>query len=239
MASYATFTGNLGTATSLAWDLVAVEPRSGARTVLLDTGDAIVEAVLAIKRPARPMYLNRRQLVFGGGQDTDASGGEDYAVAHFPDAPLIFTLLNANLRRGRPVDLFRGAARLAVYEELGAPPGTTSPTSGDIYQERELIGTAPLAEDGSARIRIPSRKGLILELQDGDGSPIVTMREEHQLGPGENITFGIVDELFDAVCGGCHGTVSGREIDVFVTPDALTGASQSLSKDAPAATLSR
>ncbi len=55
------------------------------------------------------------------------------------------------------------------------------------------------------------------------------MTEEHQLGPNEQNTLGIVEPLFDAVCGGCHGSVSGQEIDVVVSPDALTGASQSLS----------
>ena len=36
-------------------------------------------------------------------------------------------------------------------------------------------------------------------------------------------------EKLYGVCAGCHGSVSGREIDAFVTPDALTGASRSLS----------
>jgi hypothetical protein len=31
------------------------------------------------------------------------------------------------------------------------------------------------------------------------------------------------------VCGGCHGSISGSELDVVVTPDVLTGASRSLS----------
>jgi hypothetical protein len=55
------------------------------------------------------------------------------------------------------------------------------------------------------------------------------MGEEHQLGPGEEISMGISQTLFDAVCGGCHGSVTGHELDIAVTPDALTGASQSLS----------
>jgi hypothetical protein len=42
---------------------------------------------------------------------------------------------------------------------------------------------------------------------------------------------GVSEDLFDAVCGGCHGSVSGSELDVAVTPDALTGASESLSAD--------
>jgi hypothetical protein len=59
----------------------------------------------------------------------------------------------------------------------------------------------------------------------------VTMGEEHQLGPGERISLGVREELFDAICGGCHGSISGKETDVIVTPDALTGASQSASAD--------
>jgi hypothetical protein len=233
LASYAPYRGDLGRATALAFELVAVDPQSGARQLLLSSSDeSLVEAVLALARPPGPLYQNRRQLVFGGEIDPDASGGDQYAVVHFPDAPLLFTLLTANLRRGRPVELFRGAAQLAVYEEKPAPAGATDGNLGDIYQERELLGRAPLAEDGSAKVRVPSGRGLILELEDDAGTPIVTMREEHQLGPGENISMGIASNLFDAVCGGCHGTVSGREIDVFVTPDALTSASRSLSRDA-------
>jgi len=55
------------------------------------------------------------------------------------------------------------------------------------------------------------------------------MSEEHQLGPGEQISMGIVAPLFNAVCAGCHGSISGHELDVGVTPDALTGASASRS----------
>ncbi|HTE52182.1 MAG TPA: hypothetical protein VK698_15115 [Kofleriaceae bacterium] len=240
LASYAAYEGDLAQADSLGFQLVAVNPRNGDReTVLASDTESLVEAVLALAYPARQLFFNRRQLVFGGGVDADASGGAEFGVIHFPDAPLIFTLLTANLRLGRPVDLYRGATQIAVYEEKPAPPGTTSGNQGDIYQDRELIGRAPLAEDGSAKVRVPAGLGVILELEDSSGTPLVTMREEHQLGPGENVSFGIAEPLFDAVCGGCHGTVSGQELDVFVTPDALTSASRSLSIDASPASLSR
>jgi hypothetical protein len=184
--------------------------------------------VLALRRPPGELYLNRRQLVFGGEQDV---GGLDTAVIHFPDAPLIFTLLTANLRRGRPVEAFRDAARyVAFYAENRAPANATA-NAGDIYEDRTYLGRAELLDDGSVKVRVPVGDGVIIELQDADGNPVTTMTEEHQVGPGERITFGIVEPLFDAVCGGCHGTVSGREIDVFVTPDVLTGASQSLALD--------
>ena len=70
MASYAP------TAGALAWRLVAVNPRSNAQTTLLSPpgGRAYVDAVLAIKYPARVLFLNRRQLVFGGGTYRYESG---------------------------------------------------------------------------------------------------------------------------------------------------------------------
>jgi hypothetical protein len=209
LASHAVVNGDLGTATALAWQLVALDRRTGQRQVLLapDGGRALVEAVVALKKPPHELYYNRRQLVFGGAQDTMLSGGAEWSVMHFPDAPLIFTLLNANARRGRPTDRFRDAAYLAVYHELEANPQQTAPNLVDIYQSRTFLGRAPLAGDGSVKIRAPAGVGLILELQDSSGDPIVTMLEEHQVGPGENITFGIGESLFDAVCGGCHGTV--------------------------------
>jgi mono/diheme cytochrome c family protein len=143
---------------------------------------------------------------------------------------MIFTLLTGNLRRGRPLDAFKSAKYVAVWAEGQAPAGTTTGnTAGGVYQTRTLLGKSPITDDGSTKFRVPSGAGVVLELQDDSGKSLVTMTEEHQMGPGEQITMGIRQELFNAVCGGCHGSLSGKELDVAVTPDALTGASQSLS----------
>jgi hypothetical protein len=216
MASYAPSAG------ALAWQLVAVNPRTGVRTTLETpaAGRAIVDAVVAYKYPPRPLYSNRRQLVFGGSVSDDKA----HAVVHFPDAPMAFTLLNANLRRGRPVARFRSANTLVVKDAAGA-----------------TLGTASLASDGSVRVRVPAATPVFLSLANGNSS-VIEMNEEHQFGPGEVISLGIRESitnaagktvpLFDAVCGGCHGSVSGRELDVIVTADALTGASASASQHA-------
>jgi len=230
MASYAAYSGDLATATSLDWDVVAVNPRTGARQTLVGGAGQQVEAVLGIKQPFRQFFINKRQLVFGGKVDTAITGDAQHAAVHIPDAPLIFTLLTANLRRGRPADLYRGAASVAFYGEGAASPGTTSGNTSDgIYQQRTFLGEVPLADDGSVRFLAPAGAPVVLELRDADDRPLVTMGEEHQLGPGEVITLGINAPLFDAVCGGCHGSVTGSELDIAVTPDALTGASESMS----------
>jgi hypothetical protein len=109
------------------------------------------------------------------------------------------------------------------------PSGSCAANTNGIYESRMMLGRAELASDGSVRLRLPSKTGVVLELQDGGGSTIVKMGEEHQLGPGERTSMGVREDLFDAVCGGCHGSISGRELDVAVKPDALTSASKSAS----------
>jgi hypothetical protein len=207
------------------FDIVAISPRTGVQRTLITGGGTHVDAVLAYKYPARQLYENRRQLVFGG----NASGDPGHGVLHMPDAPLMFTLLTGNLRRGRPVDAFRDARYLAVYSEGLCPSGPCAPGPNGIYESRQMLGTASLADDGSVRVQLPSQTGVVLELQDGKHNPLVKMGEEHQLGPGEQISMGVSEPLFNAVCAGCHGSISGHEIDVGVTPDALTGASASKS----------
>jgi hypothetical protein len=226
MAAYTSNGGNT-------FEIVQVDPRPDATTahttLITNNGGSQVDAVLVYKQPVRSLYDNRRQLVFGGDA---ALGDADHAVLHVPDAPMVFTLLTANLRRGRPVDAFRPARYLAVYTEGLCPTGACSANANGIYENRMMLGRAELADDGSVRMRLPSKTGVVLELQDGSGTSIVKMGEEHQLGPGERTSMGVRQELFDAVCGGCHGSISGRELDIAVRPDALTGASKSASDGA-------
>jgi hypothetical protein len=148
---------------------------------------------------------------------------------------MLATLLGANLRRGRNVDAFAKAVALKVYEER--PPASASPDPAAmmgaerVYTDRAPLGSVPLESDGSVKVTLPAGKPLILELVDKSGAAVFTMTEEHQLGPGETISPGVPRALFNGVCGGCHGSRSGSELDIAVTADALTGASVSLSRD--------
>jgi hypothetical protein len=228
------FASNAATAN---FDIFLVNPHSGDQVPLFagttPTGKIRVDAVLAYKYPARPLYENRRQLVFGG----NAGGDPGHGVVHMPDAPMVFTLLTGNLRRGRPVDAFRAAKFLAVYSEGLCPAGPCMANANGIFESRSLLGTAPLASDGSVRVQLPSQSGVVFELQDDKHNSIVKMGEEHQLGPGEQISMGISEPLFNAVCAGCHGSITGHEVDVSVSPDALTGASASMSADVTPASI--
>lgn len=234
LASYAPLVGDPA-ADVPRYDLVAVPGNGGTPRTLLPGGSlSFVEAALGYRRSSRLLFRNLPQLVFGG----RGAGGSDTATVHFPDLPMLATLLGSNLRRGRNLDAFATAAALKVYEER--PPSSASPDPAAlmgperVFTERRALGSAPLQSDGSVKALLPAGKPLILELIDGNGKALFTMTEEHQLGPGETISPGVSRRLFNGVCAGCHGSITGSELDVAVTPDALTGASVSASRDLPA-----
>jgi hypothetical protein len=236
LVSYAPDVTNLATATEVRYDLVVVDPVTRGRApVAVFSGGASsrVDAAVVMKREPRSLFKNVTQLVFGGRSDgSDPTVGE----VHYPDLPMLGTLLGSNLRSGRPVEALRGATRVVVYENVAPPTDLAAAMAGRtggqmaFYQPRRL-GEATLASDGSVHLRLPAMKPLILELLDGAGQKLFTMTEEDQLGPGEIISRGVPEKFFNSVCGGCHGSVSGREVEVAIDPDALTGASVSLSRD--------
>jgi hypothetical protein len=202
--------------------LVAVNEQTGARRMLAGDGNlSYVEAALGYKRAERLLFSNLPQLVFGGHMEDP---GTPTATMHFPDAPVLATLLGANLRRQRNVAAMDRATALRVYEEI-------PPTSAGAAAIRDLVGTASFESDHSLKVIVPAGKPLILEFLDGSGSPVFTMTESHQLRSGEYITPGPPRALFNGICGGCHGSLSGSELDIAVSADALTGASVSASRN--------
>ncbi|MDB4981516.1 MAG: Periplasmic component of the Tol biopolymer transport system-like protein [Myxococcales bacterium] len=211
------------------FDLVAVNDKTGARRALAsDPTLSFVEGALGYKRAEKLLFSNGPQLVFGGFEGPANDQGE----MHFPDLPLLATLLGANLRQGRDVDAFKAGAALKVYIDE-PPPGPGAAVSGTqkVFSSRTPVGSAPLESDGSLRVLVPAGKPLILELVDRSGNSLFTMSEEHQVTRGEVITPGAPRGMFNAICAGCHGSISGQELDVAVRADALTGASLSVARD--------
>ncbi|MCB9637035.1 MAG: hypothetical protein H6721_33420, partial [Sandaracinus sp.] len=49
--------------------------------------------------------------------------------------------------------------------------------------------------------------------------------------PGEALNQSMPRRLFNGLCGTCHGSISGRELDSAVRIDVLTGASRTLAYD--------
>jgi hypothetical protein len=56
-------------------------------------------------------------------------------------------------------------------------------------------------------------------------------REQEQYYPGERIQRSVPRRFFNALCGACHGSISGRELDVAVDIDVVSGASVNTARD--------
>ena len=65
-------------------------------------------------------------------------------------------------------------------------------------------------------------------LMFGEGDPFagtMTQREQMQFYPGELLSQSFRRDFFNGLCGTCHGSISGRELDSAVDVDVLTQAS--------------
>jgi hypothetical protein len=218
---------DVGATAPVSYDLVVVEPRTGARTPLVSGAGSQVEAVLAYARPPpHPFVL----------ADTGSRGAtEDEAVIHYPDLPFLATILDSNNRRGRSPESLRTATEVRLFAEAPPPAECTSPShpscagafvgAEQVYESRIELGRVPVHADGSVYFRAPARRAHYFELADADGNVLFRYREEYQYGPFEVIGIGVPQASFNSMCATCHGADSGRELDVAVRPDAVTSAS--------------
>jgi hypothetical protein len=215
------------------YDLFVVDLHSGERVPLVVGGGSQVEAVFGYARP--PTKLKRLPQT-GEGQSSGA-----IAQVHFPDLPLLATLLDSNNRRGRAPESMRAASEVRFFAQDAPPADCTDASSSScassmvgselVYESRRELGVAPVEKDGSVYALVPAGQALFFELLDNEGNVLFRLREEFQFGPNEVIGIGVPATSFDTMCAGCHGSISGRELDIAVQPDALTGASKTIARE--------
>jgi hypothetical protein len=234
------------------YDLCELDPAaaSGAPRVLYrDASAIVVEAAPIWVREPRSVFRSKADEPNGSTRVDPAASD---AIVHITDFPLLSTLLFANTREGRPIP--EAAKGIEVFESRPPPSsargfgdlssGVTSDSFGQFYQDLRPLGRAPLAEDGSIRLRLPG--GVPIELavlgtgaeplKFDEGAPFqgpLRQREELQFYPGERAKQSIPRRLFNGVCAGCHGSITGRELDVVVNVDVLGSASITLAHDEP------
>lgn len=220
--------------------LVQVDVRNGARRELLAaSGRALVDATAVFARAGRDVFSPSIT-------DFHVEPGARDAEVRNLDFPMIASLFFDNRRVGRTVD--ERLRAVGVLESLPVPPEITrfdladarfvaNDEYGPLWVSRRSLGVAPLLDDGSIAYRLPGGMPFVLELRDGGpiaGAPLATQTEEGQVYPGERAKASFRRSLFDANCGGCHGAISNREVDVHLLPDVVTEASRVLAIEAPA-----
>ncbi len=110
------------------------------------------------------------------------------------------TLYVADVYEGRNMEgVERGSIEeLLVLEDLPKPAnyhggGTTPMAHGGTWTLKRILGTVPVAEDGSALFEVPPLRSLYFALLDGEGRSVKQMRSFVTLQPGEQ-----------RGCIGCH-----------------------------------
>jgi hypothetical protein len=217
------------------YQLVQVDEHTGARTVLVQTsGRAIVEAVAIYPRTNEGTYTSRLDEPNGAVQVDPTK--TDAHIENL-DMQMLSSLLFTNTRIGRQLDT--QLAVLGLLESEPPPSGSTDFTSlassnpasvitdgyGPQWLSQKPIATFTLLNDASVVIDAAGGLPYSLQLIDSTGTT-TTQKEEFQFYPGESGHSSFPRAFFGALCGGCHGSISGREVDVHLVPDLLTAASQ-------------
>jgi hypothetical protein len=240
-----TFTGG--------YDLVALDPETGTSAMLVPGGGSqVIEAVGVYARPVRGPDL---PAAFVSASDepngrTQVTPGTPTVDLTMNDFPVLATLLFQNTPTGRDFD--PGVNSVDIYEDLPPTPDVTSLTSGSqyittdsigpLYVRRRLIGSTQLLSDGSFHAELPGGVPFVLHLPN---TPLSMQhnyprwqREEMEFAPGEQVFQSLSRTFFNNICGQCHGSISGQQVDVAVDPDVLTQASALVSaRTAPATSL--
>ena len=230
------------------FDLCGIDPRTGRVVQLVgEAGRSELHAVAVFARANHGVFRSR---IDEANAHTRVDSGANDAIVHISDVPLLATLLFANTREGRPIDPRLGG--LDVLESF--PPDVDalsfddldadrviSDDFGRVFVDYQQLGHVALYDDGSAKIRYPGGHPIVLRATDGAGNVLtfpddaafsgtVTQREEMQFYPGERSNQGFRRELFNGMCGGCHGSITGYELDIAVDIDVLTSASKTVAK---------
>ncbi len=243
VVSLADFQGN--------FDIVEVDTTTGARTPLVNGAQDELWPVAVAPRYNLRQFTSRLDEPNGATQVFEDAAHEQQAQITILDAPLLSSLIFQNTRTGRTVPSNADFA-LSFWEDLPPETGVTgfdaaSPKSvfsddyGKVYVRRALLGSPTLFDDGSVSVIIRGGMPLVLQtraqLATDTGITDHFQREEMQFYPGEVVRQGFRRPLFNGLCAGCHGSLSGYETDISLNPDILTQASRVAARDAPATDL--
>lgn len=237
------------TAATYDFEICELDPRTGAvRRVAGSAGQADVDVVAVYARANHGNFMSRVDEPNGR---TMVVPGEQDAVVRVHDFPLLATLLFANTRTGRPINpAIHGFDVLASSPPPDSAQGfgdvmsnVVSDAFGSVYVNDRVLGNVPLFGDGSAAFSFRGGTPIRLRPTDDAGRPLqfaagdpfageMIQREQMQFYPGERVTQALPRRFFNGLCAGCHGSISGRELDVAVDIDVLTSASHTEARSA-------
>jgi hypothetical protein len=225
------------------YDVYVMNPATGAKTKLLgEAGAADIDAVGVYGRLVRPVFRSTLDEPNGHTQIREGSKESEVTVL---DMRVLSSLLFQNTPTGRLVD--PDLDTVFLYEDMPPPlevdsfdkggANVATDAFGRVYVRRRLLGGVPVEKDGSMKFNLPGGLPIVMKLADtklsGEKKLPRFQRESMVFAPGEYVHQSFKGEFFDALCGQCHGSISGRSTDVALKPDFVTQASATLSRDKP------
>jgi hypothetical protein len=196
---------------------------------------------------SRPDEANANTRVYNEGEDADhPTNVSDVTILNAQIlGGLIFQNTRTGLENPETGRVLPALTQLEVYEDV--PPNgndvgtyTANDAYGSVFAHRRLLGAVGVLGDGSARMVVPGGLPIVLRgafvVGGASGAPYF-QREEMQFYPGEYSHQGFQQSFFNGLCAGCHGSVSGREVDIALQPDILTQASRVQARDATASVM--
>lgn len=223
------------------FEIVVMDPLTGQRSPLIsDPSDDLVWPVAVYARQNHGIFDSRLDEANGATRVLTSPEAKPRAEVTFLDVPLISSLLFQNTRTGRVVppptniELWMSLPPEPGVTGFGASAFETSDAFGPLIVRRALLGSSGVQSDGSARVAIPGGAPVVMATQvrlAGESSASMHhQREEMQFYPGEVARQGFPKQLFNGLCGGCHGSLNGFETHISVNPDVLTQASNVLAR---------
>ena len=231
------------------YDVYVMNPTTGAKTKLLGAADvADVDAVGVYARLLRPVFRSTLDEPNAHTLIDETKPDADVTVL---DMRVLSSLLFQNTPTGRLVD--PEMSTFSIYEDMPPPldvdtfdKGGTNVVNdafGRVYVRRRSLGPVALETDGSTRFAVPGGLPIVLKLPDTKLSRERNLprfqREAMVFSPGESSHQSFRAEFFDSLCGQCHGSLSGRAVDVALKPDFVTQASATLSRGKAPFTLNK
>ncbi|HQZ65476.1 MAG TPA: discoidin domain-containing protein [Planctomycetaceae bacterium] len=114
-----------------------------------------------------------------------------------------------------PAELEQGSVKsLRVVRVDSQTTQTVPPRSKVLFETaKKILGTVPVAEDGSVAFRVPAGESLLFQLLDDNGMAVMGMRSFTYVHPGETVS-----------CVGCHAppnapSVSARNLNDLTVHD--------------------
>ena len=205
-------------------------------TPQIDTAEVWIDAVGVNDHSPQPIYARPSHY--------------ESSFALDPEAPSRFSMVDIAVNDGVMGNLFPSGTKrflenvsyVRFIEALPSPSDKISPiedfpgraastTTLGVHMPARILGEVELHDDNSLYIEVPSGVSFRTQLLDERRMNIGVQHNRWlYVWPGQHFSQSTQRELYEGLCGGCHGSVSGDAEALLQPPDTMTQATVTLAR---------